>query len=90
MKWSWDLKLKKREICRIVELTTDINSIGDSNFDKVADFFITFKFTNKPVISENTELKETLRDKTKEIIYGNRKTNHLSTHKGLERGGYYS
>jgi len=56
----------------------------------VADFFITFKFTNKPVISENTELKETLRDKTKEIIYENRKTNHLSTHKGLERGGYYS
>ena len=90
MKWGWDLKLKKREICRIVELTTDISSIGNSNFDKVADFFITFKSTNKPIISENAELKETLRDKTEEIIYGNRKTNHLSTHESLERGEDYS
>ena len=56
----------------------------------MADFFITFKSTNKPIISENAELKETLRDKTEEIIYGNRKTNHLSTHESLERGEDYS
>jgi len=31
-----------------------------------------------------------LRDKTEEIIYRDRKTNYLSTHEGLERGGDYS
>jgi len=45
------------------------------------------KSTNRPKsdYTENAQFKENERDETEKIIYRNRKANHLSIYRGLER-----